>query len=95
MKKVKFKAPSGDPTKTDQKHANLSVDGVEWDSGVSLKLLGRVILGRNSKAKDKLLYCKMYTYVASFNARTLKSKNKKKNLYLWKSVSLNSWYYWF
>ena len=29
MKKVKFKAPSGDPSKTDQKHANFSVDGVE------------------------------------------------------------------
>ena len=81
MKKVKSNAPRGGPSKTSHKNAKFSVDGDESDDGMSLNLQRRDILDRNSKVKGKLLHCKMCTYIATFNARTLRTENKRKELF--------------
>ena len=81
MKKVKSNAPRGGPSKTTHKHAKFSADGDESDDGMSLNLQRRDILDRNSKVTVKLLHCKMNTYIATFNARTLRTENKRKELF--------------
>ena len=80
MKKVKSNAPRGGPSINHPMHAIFSVNVIESDDSVSPNLPRRDILDRNSKAKDKLLQCKVYTYIATFNVRTLRSENKKKEL---------------
>ena len=81
MKTIKTNAPRGSPSKTTHKHGKISVDGDESDDGMSLNLQRMDILDRNSKVKGKLLHCKMYTYIATFNARTLRTENKRKQLF--------------
>ena len=41
----------------------------------------RDILDRNSKVTVKLLHCKMYIYIATFNERTLRTENRRKELF--------------
>ena len=65
----------------EQIHAKFSVDGDKSDDGMSLNRQRREILDGNSKVKSKLLHCKMYKYIATFNARTLRSENKRKELF--------------
>ena len=81
MTKVKSNAPRGGPSKTTHKHTKFSVDGDESDDGMSLNLQRREILDRNSKLKGKVLHCKMYTYITTFNARTSRTENKRKELF--------------
>ena len=81
MTKVKLNAPRGGPSKTTHKHTKFSVDGDESDDGMSLNLQRREILDRNSKLKGKVLHCKMYTYITTFNARTSRTENKRKELF--------------
>ena len=77
MKKVKSNAPRGGPSINHPMQANFSVDMKQSDDGVSRNLSRRGILDKSSKAKDKILHCKMHTFIATFNARTLKSENKR------------------
>ena len=81
MKKVKPNVPRDDPSKTTHKHAKFLVDGDESDDGMALNLQKREVLDRSSKVKGKLLHCKMYRYIATFNARTLRTENKRKKLF--------------
>ena len=81
MKKVKSNAPRGGPSKTTHKHAKFSVHGNKSDDRMSLNLQRTEILDRNSKVNGKLLHCKMYTYIATFNARTLRKEKKRKELF--------------
>ena len=81
MKKVKLNAPRSGPRENTNNHAKFSVDGDDSHDGMSLNLQKREILDRNSKVNGKLLHCKMYTYIVTFNARTLRTENKRKELF--------------
>lgn len=79
MKYTKSKAPRGGPSSKCSKQAPSSSDPQENYDYVPLNPLGRG-MHDGSKAEGRLLSCKQYNYVATFNARTLRLENKRKEL---------------
>ena len=79
MKYTKSKAPRGGPSSKYSKQAPSSSDPQEKYDYVPLNPLGRG-MHDGSRAEGRLLSCKQYNYVATFNARKLRLENRRKEL---------------